>query len=106
MTSKRFRIGRKADAANTADSGESSKSKGEKVSAVTKRQPPVHMQPPAGNRPSSDPVADDLMRRVIQAIDSWIIDNHLDRLPRHIVFQQVLSILNSLSRTYSGTDAK
>jgi hypothetical protein len=50
---------------------------------------------------SADPVADDLMRRVISAIDDWIIANGLDALPRHIAFQQALSILNALDRVYA-----
>lgn len=62
------------------------------------------IQPVQTNRPqaataASDPLADDLMRRVFRAIDSWIADNHLDTLPRHLAFQQALSILNALDRT-------
>lgn len=106
MTFKRFGISRKTNVANAIDSDKVKKSEDEKAASITKHKANVNAQPPVASRPSSDPVADDLVRRVIQAIDGWIIDNGLEKLPRQIAFQQALSILNALDRTYSGKDRK
>jgi hypothetical protein len=46
----------------------------------------------------SDPIAADLIRRVLAAIDGWKRDNNLSALPPRIAFEQALSILNALDR--------
>lgn len=46
-----------------------------------------------------DPLADDLIRRVLRAIDEWMVHNDVNGLPPHIAFQQALSILNALDRS-------
>jgi hypothetical protein len=66
----------------------------------------VNVRNAAPRQQSSDPVADDLMRRVVKAIDDWIIDNGLTALPRNIAFQQALSILNALDRVYADRHTK
>ena len=76
------------------------------TTAETNR-PEEHTAPkPTGGLPvrndagaGGDPLADDLVRRVLQAIEGWVVDNHLESLPRHIAFQQALSVLNALDRS-------
>ena len=51
-----------------------------------------------------DAAANDLIRRVIKAIDDWARANGLDALPRHIVFEQALSILNAIDRNSPTSD--
>lgn len=52
-------------------------------------------------RPSNgDPLADDLIRRVVVAIDAWARDNDLDSLPREIVVEQALGILSAFKHLY------
>jgi len=46
--------------------------------------------------PTSVPLADDLIRRIVKAIDEWAAANDLTNLPRKIVFEQALSIMTSL----------
>jgi len=45
-------------------------------------------------------VTDDLVRRVLTAIDEWARINGLNALPRRIIFQQALSILNAVDRNF------
>jgi hypothetical protein len=46
-----------------------------------------------------DPLADDLIRRVLRAIDEWMVHNDVNGLPPHIAFQQALSMLNAIDRS-------
>jgi len=50
------------------------------------------------NRIQGRDVTEDLIRRVGAAIDDWARINGLSVLPRHIIFQQALSILNAVDR--------
>jgi hypothetical protein len=52
--------------------------------------------------PAPVPLADDLIRRIVKAIDEWAADNDLTNLPRKIVFEQALSIMTSLYETTNG----
>ena len=54
--------------------------------------------------PSGDPMANDLIRRVMAAIDGWIRANGLTALPPHIAFEQALSILNAMDRSFPAGD--
>lgn len=47
-----------------------------------------------------DPLADDLTRRVMVAIGEWITANNLESIPRHVAFEQALSILNAIDRSF------
>jgi hypothetical protein len=51
-----------------------------------------------------DAAANDLIRRVIKAIDDWARANGLNALPRHIIFEQALSILNAIDRNSPTSD--
>lgn len=51
-----------------------------------------------------DAAADDLVRRVMAAIDEWARANGLSALPRHIFFQQALSVLNAIDRNFPSED--
>lgn len=53
---------------------------------------------PGGTR--QDPLADDLIVRVLKAMEDWARANGLSSLPRHIVFEQALSILNAMDRSF------
>jgi len=57
-------------------------------------QPPAKRQEPAAS-PASQ-LADDLIRRIVAAIDEWSAANNLSNLPRKIVFEQALAIMNAL----------
>jgi len=46
----------------------------------------------------SAPLADDLIRRVILATKSWATANGMSNLPDAVIFEQALSILNSVNR--------
>jgi hypothetical protein len=56
-----------------------------------------------GSAPS-DPLADDLIRRVLAAIEGWTKANGLTALPAHIAFEQALSILNAMDRSFLAGD--
>jgi len=53
--------------------------------------------PRNGGRQDRD-VTEDLVRRVVAAIDEWAAVNGLQAMPRNIIFQQALSILNAVDR--------
>jgi len=53
---------------------------------------------PRDNDPGSRDVTEDLVRRVVAAIDEWAFANDLNTMPRNVVFQQALSILNAVDR--------
>jgi hypothetical protein len=66
---------------------------------------PTACQAPMPNlKGQDDAVANDLVRRVIQAMDGWVKANGLDAVPRHIIFEQVLSILNAMDRNLPARD--
>ena len=44
--------------------------------------------------PAPVPLADDLIRRIVKAIDEWAAANDLTNLPRKIVFEQALTPLD------------
>lgn len=52
--------------------------------------------------PAEVPLADDLIRRIVKAIDEWAVANDLTNLPRKIVFEQALSIMTSLYEANNG----
>jgi hypothetical protein len=52
--------------------------------------------------PAQVPLADDLIRRIVKAIDEWSAANDLTNLPRKIVFEQALSIMTSLYEANNG----
>ena len=75
--------------------------------AVTPRAVAHPAGPAEVTRPgpaSGDPMADDLIRRVMAAIDGWIRANGLTALPPHIAFEQALSILNAMDRSFPAGD--
>ena len=45
---------------------------------------------------TDDRLADDLMREVAGAIDRWANRNRLENMPKRVVFEQALAILNSV----------
>lgn len=51
------------------------------------------------SRPADDALAEDLMRRVGTAIEDWATANDLRSVPRHIIFEQAMSILNAMDRS-------
>jgi len=51
-----------------------------------------------GVRLPDDNITNDLIRRVLSAIDEWAKVNKLNALPKHIIFEQALSILNAIDR--------
>ena len=55
---------------------------------------------------SGVPLADDLIRRIVVAIDEWAADNNLSSLPRKIVFEQALSIMNTLYEVNAGGEKR
>ena len=58
------------------------------------------------NDVADDSLAADLIRRVEKAIDEWARANELGSLPHKIIFQQALSILNALDRSYSDLNSE
>lgn len=50
------------------------------------------------SRANDDAIANDLIRRVGFAIDDWAHSNGLTALPKQIIFEQALSILNAIDR--------
>ena len=56
------------------------------------------------NPASRDPLANDLILRVMKAIDDWARANKLTSLPRRVAFEQALSILNALDRSFPDAD--
>lgn len=49
---------------------------------------------------SEDLLAEDLLRRVRHAIQEWTTANRLGHLPEEVVFEQAVSILNSMYHVY------
>lgn len=41
--------------------------------------------------------ADDLMRLIGMAIDLWISRYHMEHIPRKLIFQQALSMMNAMN---------
>lgn len=54
------------------------------------------------NQAREQDIADDLVRRVVAAIDEWARVNKLNAMPRHIIFQQALSIMNAVDRNMTS----
>jgi hypothetical protein len=71
---------------------------------------PANAASPARQSPAripqikNDSVANDLVRRVMKAIDEWAQANGADAVPRHIIFEQALSILNAIDRNFPARD--
>jgi len=61
------------------------------VSAV---EPPDRKTPP--------PLAEDLIRRIVNAIDEWAAENNLSNLPRKIIFEQALAIMTAFYEAGGG----
>jgi hypothetical protein len=53
---------------------------------------------PRNGGPHDRDVTEDLVRRVGAALDEWAAVNGLNAIPRNIIFQQALSILNAVDR--------
>jgi hypothetical protein len=66
--------------------------------------PPGHKAPARIPQIQDDAVANDLVRRVMKAIDDWSHANGADAVPRHIIFEQALSILNAIDRNLPARD--
>ena len=41
--------------------------------------------------------ADDLMRLIAMAIDLWVSRYHMEHVPRKLIFQQALSMMNAMN---------
>ena len=50
----------------------------------------------------TSPLADDLIRRIVIAIDEWAAENNLSNLPRKIIFEQALAIMTALYEAGGG----
>lgn len=46
-----------------------------------------------------DDMAKDLMVLIGKAIDEWAVHYHMENLPKHILFEQALAIMSSISKT-------
>ena len=65
---------------------------------------PANQAPAQIPQIKNDPVANDLVRRVMKAIDEWAQVNGAGAVPRHIIFEQALSILNAIDRNLPARD--
>lgn len=55
---------------------------------------------------TEDIMAQDLMRLVGSAIEEWAKIYEMDKLPKKIVFQQALTILNAMNKLFYGVPRK
>lgn len=46
-----------------------------------------------------DDMAKDLMVLIGKAIAEWAVYYHMENLPKHILFEQALAVMNSISKT-------
>jgi len=72
--------------------------------AVTGINSAVSQAPIPARKAQDDALANDLIRRVIHAMDDWAQANGLNAVPRHIIFEQLLSILNAMDRNFATRD--
>lgn len=82
---------------------ESAKSSQDQSLAPSAR-PPGQQAPARIPQIQDDALANDLVRRVMKAIDDWAHANGADAVPRHIIFEQALSILNAIDRNLPERD--
>lgn len=53
---------------------------------------------------SGNNMANDLMILISEALDKWVELYELDNIPKRMVFQQALSIMNSLNNVYEDSN--
>ncbi len=65
---------------------------------AVRAQVSTHPNVDQAKAPRDDDITNDLIRRVMAAIDDWARANRMNSLPKHIIFEQALSILNAIDR--------